>query len=247
MNSNVMTSTERDKIKSNILLFGVCCVSFLIRIVYIITYPVQPRDCYKYLNFINEWELTNRIPATKTLPPLSMAILRFPKHYFGLDVVKSGIVINVVLGVLTVYVICLIAKRTTRSDLATIIIGGIAATNPSLVHFSCQFLRESIYLFFCSLFVLKNIDLILNCSICNLLQCALFSSAAYLSRHEGLELFVVEIVVIAFLTKQQKIEKIRNIIMFGIFCMAMIYLFFKLIGVPLNYYYNIFEMKYSKI
>ena len=129
-------------------------------------------------------------------PPIAMILLCFPHRYLGFELVKGGILLNCILGLFIVYFICQTTKRITKSNLCVLFVGGLAATNPSLVHYSCQFLRENIYLFFCSLCVKGSVEIYYKYRFVTLLKIIFFSILSCFSRHEGYELFLLESVIL---------------------------------------------------
>lgn len=231
------------KAKYPIVVFAILSLSFIIRCFYLIMYPVPARDSYIYLHFLHEWENTNTIPISETFPPIAMMFFRFPHQYLGCELVKGGILLNCILGLFIVYFICQATKRITKSNLCVLLVGGLAATNPSLVRYSCQFLRENIYLFFCSLCVKESVEIYYKYSHIALLKIAFFSVLSCFSRHEGYELFLLEIIFLLFLNRVSFSKKIKIIFLYCTLYAVCFGLLLLITGIDIDYFSLVFDLK----
>ena len=237
-------SIHTKRIKYRIVVLAILLLSVIIREVYLIKYPVPARDSFEYVHFFYEWEKTKTIPLDRAFPPIAMMLLQFPHRLFGVELIKGGILLNFILGLCIVYLVCRTTKLITKSNLCVLLVGGMAATNPSLVHYSCQFLRDNIYLFFCSLCIVKSTELCYRYKFVTLLEIAFFSSMAYLSRHEGIELFLIEITVLLFLKNVSVLKKARIIFLYCLLCAVCFGAVLLISGLDISYYSVIFERKY---
>ena len=230
-------------VKYHIVVFVILLLGITIRWIYLIKYPVPARDAYTYIHFFHEWEKTNILPINDVIPPIAMILLRFPQRHLGLELVSGGILLNCILGLFIVYFICQTTKRITKSNLCVLLVGGLAATNPSLVHYSCQFLRENIYLFFCSLCVKESVENYYRFKYVTLLKIAFFSVLSCFSRHEGYEMFLLEFIFLLFLKDISLLGKIRILFLY---CALYVVCFGTLLlisGIDINYFRFVFDIK----
>ena len=188
-----------------------------------------------YLQLIHQWNETGVIPQGSTTPPLSMFLLGFPNRFFHYDILKGGILVNILFGLFIVLLSYLITYKVTKSLLFSFIIGLVFSTHPTFVHISCQFLRESSFFFFILLTVLLFIDFFQKRSLHYLVFSGFFTAAALLCRHETVEL----IVLFTFCLIYCSINK-RSFIFFYFTTyyssvIISVLIITLIIGVPLNY------------
>lgn len=185
--------------KAQTIIFGICIfLSIVLRLLYCLDYQVQPRDAYVYAEQITRWEIEKKPPTEKT-PLLSLYILKIPYHFWGYPILKGGIVMNMLLGIALVLEIMLITQNLFKNHICTLICGLFAATHPSLIHFSCQFLRENTYLVFSSAALYFIIRFFRSRKDYHLVLGIAFSILSYFCRHEGLELFAVFCIIILYI------------------------------------------------
>lgn len=180
-----------------------------IRLFYCIQYPIQPRDAYTYGYVIEEWENTGRISSEIIFYPLSLWILKIPCHFFSFNGLQSGIIVNMILGLLIILATVELSSRLFGSCFAMLFSGLVAATHPSLVRFSCTCLRENTYLFFSILAILFLLNYYYHFSVFNLLFSSIFGALAFLCRLEGLELLAVVFIMLLFGLVLKKV-KLKN-------------------------------------
>ena len=194
-------------------------LAYVIRLFYCILYPIQPKDAYIYIKYIIQWEEQGKpIPIIEDIYyPLSLWLLKAPHHFFGMEIVKGGIILNLLLGILIVALLMTIARLFFKEDKIILFVGLIAATHPMLVHFSCVFLRENTYLFFSLLTFYCLAKYCMRFDLIDLVGTGLFGSLASLCRIEGLE-FIIVISLVLFLfvyvKKKQVYKAIRHFIVF---------------------------------
>ena len=201
MQKKKMKKNERDIIAVLCMLTGLIC-----RMAYCIRYPVQPRDSYKYEWVIALWEETGEISDQITFFPLSLWILKTPYHLFRYDIMKGGIIINILLGVLIIFFSVIIADRIFENKYVVACVGLLVATHPMLVRFSCTFLRENTYLFFSVIAFSCFFHYYIRPKFFSVFLCSLFSALAFLCRLESLEVFAIFAVVIGLLLCKRKIK-----------------------------------------
>ena len=131
--------------KTYLLCFLISLIGIADRMAYCIHYPVQPRDAYMYKMHIIDWEKTGILSDIFDGIPFSLWILKAPYHFYQFDIIKSGIVINSLLGIFIIIVSILIADELFKNIYVSFIAGLIFATHPILVRFSCSLLRENFY------------------------------------------------------------------------------------------------------
>ena len=194
-----------------ISIFFVCiaCVVMgaITRIVYCLKYPVPVRDAYEYAGNVADWSETGILHSSRRIPPLFLFLVKECSRYTDYDIMKTGVVLNVLLGLVLVFLSIIIADKLSGSWLVCLIVGAIAATHPTMVEYSCQMLRENSFLVFLFLeFILlmeyaktQKIHLILICAFCGM--CSIFC------RLEGVEIIIPAIAAIIFFNIQKKHSK----------------------------------------
>lgn len=173
-------------------------LGLLLRLAYCIKYPVQPRDSYEYKYLIEQWEQFGEIVDATTFFPLSLWFLKIPNHYFDYDIFKGGIIINNLLGLLMI-VIAINTLSLFFKNMYTVFVSGIIiATHPTLIVFSCTFLRENTYLFLSFLMLSFFARYCIWNRLFDLIAFSLFAALAFLCRLEGLEMLVILPIAITF-------------------------------------------------
>lgn len=235
------------KTKDKGITIAILVVGLIIRLIYIIKYPVPVRDSFRYLGLIEEWNLSGKIPLDDKYPPLGLFFLRIPSIYFDCDAIKGGILVNMVLGLLIIYLCIRISKAITKSSCFSFAAGILAATHPTLVEYSCQMLRENSYLAFCCLTVLTMISYVSCFGIVKLVLSGCFSSLAHLCRHESLELmFAVLVVVLLSGIRKPYKKQVIYLFIFFVSCLLTYVIVSYAIDIPIDYYRIFLEKLLSK-
>ena len=193
--------------KMQLLCFILAIVGITFRMFYCICYPIQPRDSYMYELCIKNWEKTGKIPESFSGIPFSLWLFKTPYHFFHLDILRSGVVINSLLGILILIIAILIADELFRSIYISFVAGLVFATHPMLVRFSCSLLRENLYLFFTMMSVYALIKYYKSAKVVFLVWSSIFASLSFLSRLEGLELLPIFLFVIFTLHKKISLKR----------------------------------------
>lgn len=212
------------------------------RLLYCIRYPVMVRDSYIYCDIIKEWNATGQFRTEGTLPPLSLYLLRIPSHFFSYDIMKGGVLVNVLFGIAIIALSILIVHCICNNLVVDFIFGILVSTHPTLVYYSCQMTRENPYLFFMFLTCLMLIIGTQKKRMIYFMLTGLFSAAAYLCRHEALELVLITILTIFFFSE----KKAWRVCLKRLFVFMLIYIIsFAVItysiGIPIQYYYGYYE------
>lgn len=182
--------TARNAIIAICILLGL-----LLRLMECIRFPVQPRDAYEYESIIREWEDNGEMPR-QYKGPLSLWLLKSPHHFFGLDTIKGGVIVNNAIGILLMLIVMQEAFNFFKSDCIVLLVGMIMATHPQLIRFSCFFLRENSYLLF-SVFFLGALARYCNCNrLGYIVKAAIMGALAFLCRQEGLEFLAIACIAI---------------------------------------------------
>ena len=187
-------------------------ISSLLRIAYIVFHPVQPRDYYKYESCIYDWENKGEMPE-EIKGGLSIWLLKAPYHFFKYDLLKGGVVINVILGSLITVFSILILYNIFNSSIITIVVGLILATHPTLIELSCFFLRENSYLFFALLSMYGLVRFIKRKSIIMLLLSGIMCTLSFLCRFEGAELIPISLLLISCILIHDK-TKLKKVLLY---------------------------------
>lgn len=172
-----------------------------LRLLYCIKYPVPVRDSYEYYEYIVRWKEEGTLPTYRVFPPLALYLYKTVDDLTSCGIIKSAIIINIVVGELLICIVVYTASRYRFSILSTLLLGILVATHPTLIYYSCQPLRENLYLLFCSLFAISFITYAQSRKFIDLAGQALFCSLALLARKESLELVFLPVVLLGLTIK----------------------------------------------
>ena len=221
-------------------------ISIIYRIIYILVYPVQPRDTYDYESFIIQWERFDIIQMNSSFPLFGVYLLKIPHHFFSYDIIKGGVIINMIFGLMTIYVVIIFAHEIFRSNTAALIAGIIAATNTSLIRYSCQMLRENTYIFFYIVTIFFLVRYYNRKDLFDVIMISLGIVSTTLCRKEGLELILITLSTITFLLLCRKIRISQGLFHFvaTLFLLVLFFLAINTIcGIPLKYYNSFLILK----
>lgn len=227
--------------KKTLFLESVICMSIgmIARVFYCWKYFVPVRDSYDYEEYIKQWIAYKTIPEDALFPPLGPFILRIPALYFGTDIIKGGIIVNVLLGLCFISVIIMLSREITSSEYAAVCSGLLAATHPTLVYYSCQLLRENTFLLFAGLAALSAIRYIKFKSPNRFLIVftAFFAVLSCMCRHEGIELIVLFGLLFFLIPRQRKHwGRIRTVSLFVLSCLVSVIITSAAIGISADFY-----------
>lgn len=241
-----------DKKKENIsltTLFYLCflCTSVgsIVRIFYLLWYPVQVRDAFTYREFIKQWIEIGVFPRISSFPPLGLYLLKLPQSFFEGNIFVGGLTLNMILGLCIICLVMIISSKIYSSAVLTICTGIIAATHPTLVHYSCQMLRENSFLFFSCLSIVFFIDYIKTLRVRNIIASSFFITAACLCRYEATEIFAIFCAVILLNWKENIGKKTRHFFFFIAGCTLSFLAISYMIGIPFDYYYDAIQEEFS--
>ena len=188
------------------------CIVFVVfglflRCLHIVEYSIQSRDSYTYMDDIAHFQ-KNELVTEKHHPVLSIYLMSIPSRYFGLDNTKGGVIVNMMLGVWTVFLIVKTSFNILKSVLLTSCAGILTASNSNLIYYSTQLLRETSFLFF----VCAALELLTRKEPDKLLKTFMlgfYTTCAVLCRVEGVEIVIVYFLfkAVFFLFDKQKTAK----------------------------------------
>lgn len=210
-----------------------CAVlGLLFRLFYFLRYPVQTRDAYFYQVLIEQWETNGEIVDRISFFPLSIWIMKIPYHLFHYDIIKGGILINILLGILLIIVAIKILSRLFKNNYVVFIAGCILATHPALVRFSCSLLRENSYLLFSLLAFSALLKYCIKKDLLNLVAVGIFGALAFLCRLEGIEFLAIVCLALLFLLVFRRIKfskaVLHSSVFLIVFLLTVVILFFGL-------------------
>lgn len=193
-----------DKNKTLFFIIILClCLGGATRFFYCIKYPVQPRDVYTYIHEMENWEKEQWLDA----PYLSLYLLSLPHKILKCDIIKGGICVNVIVGQLIIILSILSFRELSDNEIGLWVVGLVAATHPTLIHYSCELLRENTYL----LFSIMSINLLIlwykRRSIIYIILGGVTVALSNMCRYEGLEICVIYILMILFHFKALRVKR----------------------------------------
>ena len=174
-------------------------LGLLLRIIYLIQYPVQPRDSFFYNNIAENTNQIKEILLETRNVPLSIFLFKVADSFLGLGYIKSGIALNVTLSIFTILFFYIITLILFRNQMLSFFSGLILASNSFLVSNSCKLLRESSYLFFGTLSFLIFLVSIKKKNPLYLFVAGIASVLSLLCKLEGLEIIFIQTFIIMFL------------------------------------------------
>lgn len=205
-------------------------IGWMIRVLYVSVFPVLSRDSYYYMETIrtlNSSGYERLAYIGDHTPPLALELFRIPLLFWGAEFSKGAIALNVASSLLIIFTLIKIAKEISQRRIILLIIGLLAATNPTFVKYSANIQREIFFLVFCSLAALYLTKYWKGTRIEYVVDVSILSTLATLTRHEGVELFVFSIVLI-FLKNIASIKKIaaHTFLLLGSSILTFLLLFF---------------------
>ncbi len=214
------------------------------RIFYCLKYPVPVRDAYEYAENIADWSETGVLHSSRRIPPLFLFFVKECSSFFDYDIMKTGVVLNVLFGLVLIGLSIVIANKLSGSWMICFIVGAIAATHPTMVEYSCQLLRENSFLVFLFLeFILlmeysktQKLHLILICAFCGM--CSVFC------RFEGVETIILIIAAIIFFNLKKKHFNKCMLDLASYICMVVFSFFLlnQIMGISNRYYIEAIEI-----
>ncbi len=211
------------------------CITFMVlglffRSYHIIKYSIQSRDSYVYKE--DFFELQENRLQSKILHPLgSVYLMSLPNRWFGLDIFRGGIIVNIILGISIIALVIKICYNITKSSCLMICAGFLTASNSNLIYYSTQFLRETSYLFFICV-VLEILTRKEKDSLFKTFLLSFYTMCAIFCRLEGIEIIVFYTILKAstFLFDKHKTGGVfvRLIVNYVLYLVFMILLFLAL-------------------
>ena len=223
-----------------IIIILIVLLAFVARIGNVIMHPIPVRDSYIYQKIINDWGENSEYSSN--IPPLGLYMMTLPRKLFGLDTIKSGVSVNMLLGICSVLMITAIAHRIVNSFIIEVGVGVIAATHPTLVHYSCHVLRDNTYIMCLLLLVIEIVEYINKERIRDMVLSGMISAFALASRYEGFEAIII-VCLIVLMKKSRKQKRLRDLIIYVSTVIVTINILFMLIGVTLNERFIIEKIK----
>ena len=197
-----------DKNKTLFIIIILClCLGGTTRILYCIKYPVQPRDVYKYIYVMENWEKEQWVDLIN-VPYLSLYLMNLPHKILTSDIKKGGICLNIMVGQCIIILSILSFRVLSDNKIGLWVVGLVTSTHPTLIHYSCEMLRENTYLLFC----IVSINLLIlwhkRKSIIYIFLGGISAALSFLCRYEGLEICVMYILMIIFHFKALRIKRL---------------------------------------
>lgn len=229
-----------------IIALGWMLAGWVVRVIYLITYQAPVRDAFKYKKQIEMWSLTGSIPDMKYFPPLPSFFFKTINNIFQGEIIRESTIANLFFGLIIILLTVLIAAQYTSDIRILFLIGGMAATHPSFVHYSCQMLRENLFL----LTILLSFSLLIHYlkkrNIIFLILSSVFLGAGFLCRSESMEVLVIYIIIL-LCEKKKLLIKIKTLaIMTVVFALSALVLSVQM-GIPMDYYLGTYKRILDKV
>lgn len=233
-----MKQETRKEYTRTMIVLLVLLFAFAIRLLYLYCYPVQPRDSFLYLNFIEDFNKLKTLDTETIIPPLSIYLMGLFRKFFNIPAIKSAIIVNMIAGVSIVLFIFKIVQNIFKNFTCGIISGIIASTHSRLIEYSCKALRENIYLLFLVIFFYELIQRDKKEPKTSIF-CGIATCLCFLCRFEGFELFIIFPFYLGYklIIRELNIRKaIQYEAIFVISACLTLYLTNQIMGLSLSYY-----------
>ncbi len=173
------------------------------------------------MTIAEEWLKNGMIEKTTVFFPFSIWVMKIPCHFFNCRVLIAGITTNVIIGLLLIIICMRLSKMICNSEIIAITSGLIIATHPSLVYFSCNYMRENVYLLNCSLCIYVLLRYLKKRNTFYIGYAGVFTALAIMARLEGAELIpIVILCIVAYNVKRRKY--INIVLLTGLFLFIML-------------------------
>ena len=215
-------------------------LALTIRIAYCIHNAVHYRDTYKYVEIIKKWKASNSFDQEQSIMPLPEYLVKILSEIFNSNVAETGIIINMLASIGIIYVIMEIAFLLFKKTKAVLVCGLLAATQPALVEYSNEIIRENFFILFLSLSFLFFLR---YCSKENMLLGGLsggFTALCILCRIEGLELILIIGIFGLYMLKK------KRLVFFSVYttCLTASFVIMNaLMSIPMKYYIHVITSK----
>lgn len=230
------------KIKYQANCFFILILGIIIRLIFFLSYPVQPRDSFYYSTI----SLNNKT-SDNLISPLAAKIF----ESYGTDFFEKGLVVNMLLGVAIIGEVMIIAKLLLKSAICSEIAGIFAATNNSLIVYSTQITRENFLIsaealsiiFLCLYFLKKYNILFFALGFVTL-------GIGTMCRYEAMELFIFILLFMFFynLVKKEKTTVLLNKLFVALFSYSItIVTICYFLKIDLNYFLKYANERFIKI
>ena len=230
-----------------VILFCVL-VGYLVRITYLMKYPVPVRDSYTYQEQIERWDFSSKTETTKVVPPLSLFLFKLTSQILNIKIIKAAKLFNIEAGLFIIILMMIIAFKISSSLICTFICGLIAATHPILVELSCQMLRENTDLMFTCLAILSIMGYLKHVGITTLILTSICVTLSFFCKYEGIENIIISfLAVLMFPRKVKRKTKMIHSLIFIATCMISSFIITFVINVPINYYMLYKEVILNKL
>ena len=160
--------------------------------------PDISNDSITYLEEIQR--VKNHSPDATHIVPLFLYLVSYTADFFHLPYLQAGICLNIAFQSLTASCCYSIVRFLSGNNEAGIWTGLLLSLHPRMLAFSNDFLRESLFLFIVSLFLLSLVCAIKFSSIVSWYMAGLLNVLAFFTRYEGAELLVFAIIGLVFVS-----------------------------------------------
>ena len=188
-------------------------ISFAARLFYIIKYPIPVRDSKHYELLISKKTTTPIHLQTgnnpDTIPLLPLIIYSAFNDLLDIGIVKSGIVLEMIIGNLFVLTIWNAFYVFSKNLKITFLLSLLAATQPRTFEYFTQMTRDGLYLFFSALYMYYIILYLKRPHVGNILLLSVSSFLSSSTRYEGIEfIFISNIFLISIWIYKKQIKRL---------------------------------------
>lgn len=237
-------NNNKSQYNSQVFRISVGCafLALIIRLIYLIKYPVPIRDAYAYEHLLNNFANNDILPID--CPPLALFIFNLTRDSFYEGIIKNSIILNMVLGVFIVLITINILFEINKSNITNCLLGILIATHPSYIEYSCESLRENQMILFSSIGIFFLVKYLNKKWIVCFIASSVFIAFAMLCRYEAMELSIIASI---FLLYKQKEKKVISLIAFSVIQIAVITLVYITFNQNLLYFINSLIYKYNEL
>lgn len=233
----------------NLKFQGILVILFLLslaaRIIKLILDPLLLRDSVLYINIAESWaNNSDYIQMSETVVPPLYIYLVSQLIKCGYSAEIAGRSISIFLGAMTPVLGYIIAKKLFKKESVSLLTALLLSFHPSLIVYSTQPLRESIYLFLWELIIIIIINGIKYEKNYWWIFCGIILSLSFFSRYESVEFLLLIPLVFLYLRHDFTPPKIiKSLCFIFVFFIITSYILLQMIGTDISFIYKALKYK----
>lgn len=216
-----------------IFIIAIFSVSVLLRLVCVWRGYDFERDAIYYIQTVEDWKSTGVFPANRIC--YFPFLIPYGLSKCGINVSHAFLIQNILIGCLIPVEFYLVMKALHCRSEIVLAVGFFAAYHPTFIHYSCQPLRESLYLFLSLILICFLIHIWQFDSFCYHIIFGVFAAAIFFCRMEGLE-WIMFYLFIIFIRQIHSCNSWKRFLQQGLACGLSFAIIFSIAFFPIHNY-----------